>query len=172
MKQPLPKQSPLKKFNPIIDEDGLLGGSLAPANVTTEEKHPLIIPGTHHNATLLVTSYHEEVAHRGWPIRAAWLWIIGSKRLVSSVIFQCVISCTLRRNLQFQKILFVPVKNWKSTKVMLLCTTIFRKKATHGNSTPHIPNTWTVRGKGSLESRMQWFFSLHILNSHMKYWVL
>lgn len=55
-KQTLPKQSPLKKLNPIIDEDGLLrvGGRLTPANMTKEEKHPLIIPRTHYIATLLV----------------------------------------------------------------------------------------------------------------------
>lgn len=55
-KQTLPKQSPLKKLNPIIDEHGLLGvgGRLAPVNMTKEEKHPLIIPHTHYVATLLV----------------------------------------------------------------------------------------------------------------------
>lgn len=61
MKQTLPKQSPLKKLNPIIDENGLLrvGGRLAPACVTKEEKHPLRILCTHHIATLFLRYYHE-----------------------------------------------------------------------------------------------------------------
>ncbi|XP_073713971.1 uncharacterized protein [Misgurnus anguillicaudatus] len=114
-KQTLPKQSPLKKLNPIIDEDGLLrvGGRLAPANLTKEEKHPLIIPRTHYIATLLVRYYHEKVMHQGrhiteGAIRAAGLWIIGSKCLVSSVIFKCVVCRKLRGTLQIQKMADLP----------------------------------------------------------------
>lgn len=114
-KQTLPKQSPLKKLNPIIDEDGLLrvGGRLAPANMTKEEKHPLVIPHTHYVATLLVRYYHEKVAHQGrhiteGAIRAAGPWIIGGKCLVSSVIFKCVICRKLRGTLQIQKMADLP----------------------------------------------------------------
>ena len=114
-RQPLPKQSPLKRLNPIIDEDGLLrvGGRLTPASVPREEKHPLIIPRTHHIATLLVRYYHEKVAHQGrhiteGAIRAAGLWIIGSKCLVSSVINKCVICRRLRGAVQIQKMSDLP----------------------------------------------------------------
>lgn len=114
-RQTLPKQSPLKKLNPIIDEDGLLrvGGHLAPASVTKEEKHPIIIPRTHHIATLLVRYYHEKVAHRGHhitegAIRAAGFWITGSKSLVSSVNYKSVICCRLRGALQIQKMADLP----------------------------------------------------------------
>ncbi|KAI3361664.1 hypothetical protein L3Q82_002030 [Scortum barcoo] len=50
------KQSTLKKLNPVVDEDGLLrvGGRLSLAEVSKEEKHPLIIPHNDHIATLLV----------------------------------------------------------------------------------------------------------------------
>ena len=115
MKQVLPKQSPLTKLNPILDEDGLLriGGRLGSATLTKEEKHPLIIPHTHHIASLLVRYYHEKVAHQGrhiteGAIRAAGLWIIGSKRLVSSVIYKCVICRRLRGTLQIQKMADLP----------------------------------------------------------------
>jgi hypothetical protein len=48
-----PKQSTLKKLNPVIDEDGLLrmGGRLSSVDMSQDEKHPLIIPRTHHVAT-------------------------------------------------------------------------------------------------------------------------
>lgn len=61
------KQSTLKKLNPIVDEDGLLrvGGRLSRADLKKEEKHPLIIPHTHHIATLLVRNFHKQVAHQG-----------------------------------------------------------------------------------------------------------
>lgn len=63
-RQTFPKQSTLKKLNPIVDKDGLLrvGGRLSYADLSKEEKHPLIIPHVHHVATLLVRYFHEQVA--------------------------------------------------------------------------------------------------------------
>ncbi|PWA27943.1 hypothetical protein CCH79_00020810, partial [Gambusia affinis] len=97
----LPKQSPLQKLNPVKDSNDLLrvGGRISSAEMSNEEKHPLIIPRTCHIATLLVRFFHKEVAHQGRHItegalRAAGYWIIGAKRLVSSVIHKCVI-CAL-----------------------------------------------------------------------------
>lgn len=87
----------LKKLNPVVDKDSLLrvGGHLPAADLTENEKHPLIIPSTSNIAMLIVTHYHEQVAHQGrhiteGAIRGAGYWIIGGKRLVSSVIHKCV----------------------------------------------------------------------------------
>ena len=107
----LPKQSPLKKLNPVTDEDGLLlvGGRISSApDLSREEKHPLIVPRTHHIATLLVRFYHEQVVHQGrhiteGAVRAAGYWIIGGKQLVSSVIHKCVTFRKLRGRLQDQR---------------------------------------------------------------------
>ncbi|XP_028254480.1 uncharacterized protein LOC114430714 [Parambassis ranga] len=111
----LPRHSCLKRLNPLIDENGLLriGGRLAPADLTREEKHPVIIPHGHHIATLMVRYYHEKVAHQGrhiteGAIRAAGLWITGSKRLVSSILYKCVICRKLRGALQVQKMSDLP----------------------------------------------------------------
>lgn len=100
--QTRPKQNTLNRLNPIMDRDGLLrvGGRLSSANLSEEEKHPLIIPHSHHVATLLTRHFHEKVAHQGrhitdGAIRAAGYWIIGSKRLVSTVIHKCVTCCKL-----------------------------------------------------------------------------
>ncbi|XP_039870639.1 uncharacterized protein LOC120723317 [Simochromis diagramma] len=113
---PLPKQSCLQRLNPVIDEDGLLrlGGRLAPANLTKDEKHPLIIPNAHHIAILLIRYHHEKIAHQGrhlteGALRGAGFWIIGSKRLVSSVIYKCVLCRKLRGRLQTQKMADLPV---------------------------------------------------------------
>lgn len=114
-RQTCPKQNTLKKLNPVIDKDGLLrvGGRLSSADLSKEEKHPLIIPHTHHVATLLVRHFHEQVVHQGrhiteGAIRAAGYWIIGSKRLVSSVIHKCVTCCKLRGRLENQKMADLP----------------------------------------------------------------
>lgn len=116
--QAFPKKSTLKKLNPIVDEDGLLhvGGRLSCADLTKEEKHPLIIPHTHRIATLLVRHFHEQVAHQGrhitkGAIRSAGYWIIGSKHLVSSVIHKCVTCCRLRGRLEHQKMADLPANH-------------------------------------------------------------
>lgn len=76
--------------NPIIDEDRLMGiVGRTSAVMTWEEKHPLIIPKNHHIATLLVRYYHEQVARQG-VVQSSGLWIVGSKTLVSSVVYKCV----------------------------------------------------------------------------------
>lgn len=87
---------------------------MAPANLTKEEKHRLIISNAHHIAVLLIRYYHEKVVHQGrhkteGVLRGAGFWIIGSKRLVSSVIHKCVLSRKLRGQLQIQKMSDLPV---------------------------------------------------------------
>lgn len=114
----LPKDSPLKALDPFIDVDGLLrvGGRIKEAELQSEEKTPIIIPGKHHIATLLVRYYHQKTQHQGrlfteGALRAAGFWIIGGKRRVSSVIYGCVTCRKLRgtphkRWLIFQQIAF------------------------------------------------------------------
>lgn len=92
---------------------------MAPANLTKEEKHRLIIPNAYHIAVLLIRYYHEKVAHQGrhkteGVLRGAGFWIIGSKRLVSSVIHKCVLCRKLRGQLQIQKMSDLPVDRLSS----------------------------------------------------------
>ena len=74
----------------------------------TKDKNPLIIPSRHHIATLLVRHYHETVRHQGrhfteGAIRAASFWIIDGKRLISSVIHNCIKCRRLRGRQEVQK---------------------------------------------------------------------
>lgn len=83
------------------------------AELSEEEKQPVIIPYDHHVATLLVRYHHEQVVHQGrhiteGAIRSAGLWILGGKRLVSAVIHKCVICRKLRGKLQSQKMAELP----------------------------------------------------------------
>ncbi|KAK0150328.1 hypothetical protein N1851_008573 [Merluccius polli] len=111
----LPKESPLKALDPFIDADGLLrvGGRIREAELQPDEKFPLIIPGKHHIATLLVRPHHQKTQHQGrlfteGTLRAAGLWIVGGKRRVSSVIFGCVTCRKLRGTPQTQKMADLP----------------------------------------------------------------
>ena len=109
------KDSPLKALDPFIDTDGLLrvGGRIREAELQQQEKTPLIIPGKHHIATLLVRYYHEKTQHQGrlfteGALRAAGFWIVGGKRRVSSVIHGCVTCRKLRGTPQTQKMAELP----------------------------------------------------------------
>ena len=54
-------------MDPILEDNGLLRvrGRLSSADMSWEEKHPVILPKNHHVSTLLVRQYHEKVAHQG-----------------------------------------------------------------------------------------------------------
>ncbi|XP_074485799.1 uncharacterized protein LOC141764441 [Sebastes fasciatus] len=108
-------RSPLEKLDPFIDEEGLMrvGGRLQSADLSELEKHPLIIPANHHVATLLVRHYHNQVAHQGrqfteGALRTAGLWVVGGKRLISSVVHKCVTCRKLRGRLEEQKMANLP----------------------------------------------------------------
>ncbi|XP_076862530.1 uncharacterized protein LOC143514793 [Brachyhypopomus gauderio] len=111
----IPSNSPLKNLDPFVAIDGLLkvGGRLQHSNISQCEKTPVIIPGNHHIATLIIRHHHEQVHHQGrlfteGAIRSAGFWIIGGKRKTSSVIHQCVICRRLRAPVSSQKMADLP----------------------------------------------------------------
>lgn len=111
----IPKDSTLRKLDPFIDENGLMrvGGRIKEARLERDEKNPLIIPGSHHIARLLVRHYHEQTRHQGrlfteGAIRTAGLWIIGVRGHVSSVIYKCVTCRKLRGTFESQKMANLP----------------------------------------------------------------
>lgn len=59
----LPRDDPILSLSPYVDKDGLLrvGGRLNNGEIHANENNPIIIPGRHHIATLLVRHYQEEV---------------------------------------------------------------------------------------------------------------
>ena len=109
------KDSPLRKLNPCVGEDGLLriGGRLNHATLSTREKFPLVIPGRSHIATLLVRHYHEKVKHQGrvfteGSVRTAGFWIVGAKKCINSILHKCVVCNKLRGRTTEQKMADLP----------------------------------------------------------------
>ena len=101
----------------MIDKEGFVrvGGRLEQAGLSYEERHPLILPSSHHVTTLLVTSYHGKVQHQGRHftlglIKSSGFWIIGGKRIVNSVINSCIKCKKLRGRQQIQKMADLPVE--------------------------------------------------------------
>ncbi|XP_023265919.1 uncharacterized protein LOC111657824 [Seriola lalandi dorsalis] len=110
-KRDLSSSSSLYKLHPLIDENGLLrvGGRLAESKLSSHEANPLLIPGKHHIATLLIRHHHVAVKHQGrhfteGAVRASGLWIVGAKRCISSIIYRCV-TCRKLRGREEQQIM-------------------------------------------------------------------
>ncbi|XP_055017008.1 uncharacterized protein LOC129411104 [Boleophthalmus pectinirostris] len=116
-KQDLPRNSPLYKLKPIIDDKDLLrvGGRLSESKLTSQEANPLLIPRMHHITTLLIRHHHEAVKHQGrhfteGAVRASGLWLAGAKRSISSFIHKCVTCKKLRGKTEQQIMADLPAE--------------------------------------------------------------
>ncbi|KAK3102609.1 hypothetical protein FSP39_012632 [Pinctada imbricata] len=114
--KPLPRHSHILTLDPVLDDSGIIrvGGRLKLTKTDSTFKHPILIPGNHYVATLLVRKHHTDVYHQGrhlteGRVRSSGVWITGCKRLVSSVIHKYVVCRKLRGNLAAQKMSDLPV---------------------------------------------------------------
>ncbi|XP_077389538.1 uncharacterized protein LOC144026608 [Festucalex cinctus] len=119
-RKPMPKQSSLQKLNPIL-QNGLIsvGGRLKHSEIDNLEKSPVILPKGSYVSLLLTRHYHEQVKHQGrhlteGAIRSAGLWILGGKRLVNSVIHNCVTCRKLRGKQEQQYMADLPPERLKA----------------------------------------------------------
>lgn len=108
--------SAISTLAPILDSTGVMrvGGRLSQGCLPVEEINPIILSGKSHVAKLLVRHYHEKIKHQGrllteGTLRNHGFWIVGGKRLISSVIHQCVMCRKLRGSVQSQKMADLPV---------------------------------------------------------------
>lgn len=112
--QSVPKSSTLRKLNPILKNNLIcVRGRFKHAGLNNTETNPVILPKNSHISLLLVRHYHEQVKHQGrhfteGALRAAGYWIIGGKRLISSVLHKCVICRQLRRKTEVQLMANLP----------------------------------------------------------------
>ncbi|XP_021370175.1 uncharacterized protein LOC110461160 [Mizuhopecten yessoensis] len=112
----VPNDSTILSLSPYLDEKALLrvGGRMNKLRIKVqlESVNPIIISKCH-IAKLLVRHYHGQVFHQGrhfteGSLRSNGFWLIGAKRLVSSVIGQCVVCRKLRGKLMHQKMADLP----------------------------------------------------------------
>lgn len=113
----IPKQSSLRKLRPVMDDEGLLrvGGRISQSGLETSRTNPLIIPGQHHLATLLVHHHHEQVKHQGrhfteGAVRDAGLWLVGGNKCIRSILFKCVTCRRLRGPVEHQLMSDLPAE--------------------------------------------------------------
>ncbi|KAK3098915.1 hypothetical protein FSP39_024266 [Pinctada imbricata] len=111
--QSLSKSSPVLALSPYLDNILRVGGRLDKSCLTEQEKHPILIPGRHNIAKLIIGHYHDAVYHQGrhiteGSILLAGIWITAAKSLVSSFISKCVKCRKLRGQLSYQKMANLP----------------------------------------------------------------
>ncbi|XP_021370403.1 uncharacterized protein LOC110461304 [Mizuhopecten yessoensis] len=121
-KKPIPKDSPLRYLDTYLDDDGVIrvGGRIRTGDALSGQHGPIVIPGKTHLARLIVLHLHEKTRHQGrnilvGAVRSAGYWILGAKRLVSSVIHACVNCRKLRRKLVCLKMADLPEFRTKPT---------------------------------------------------------
>ena len=88
------KQSSIYKLNPFLDQ-GLLKvrGRLQQADLTDEEKHPIILPSEHRYVQLLIMDRHQRACHSGvqqtlHSLRERF-WIPRGRQVVRRIIHGC-----------------------------------------------------------------------------------
>lgn len=94
--KPLNKDSKLCSLSPTLkDNIMVVGGRLSNSNLSVGQKHPMIIPATHHFTKLLIQKIHQQTLHGGPQLVLATIrrkfWIPQSKSKVRQLINQCLI---------------------------------------------------------------------------------
>lgn len=94
--QPLSNKSPLCKFNPYLDKNGILrvGGRLNKTNLPGNMKNPAILSRNGRLTQLIINQAHHITLHGGARLTLANIrqqfWILGGNRAVKSEIRKCI----------------------------------------------------------------------------------
>ena len=142
--------SQLKSLDPFVGNDGLLrvGGRLRLSGLSTEEKHPMILPRNSHVSRIIATYIHTKTHHQGrhitsGAIRDAGYWIVGMARLVGKLIHECFFCRRVRGQMTVPRMACLPLPrisrsppfSFVGIVVMGHWNVIFRKTRGHNAST-------------------------------------
>ena len=100
--EPLPRDSRLKKLDPMLTDDGLLRvrGRLTSVDRPFDERHPVILDGGERTAQLIVGHYHRRAHHANNETVVNLLrekyWIVRLRPTVKKVAAACQL-CRIRR---------------------------------------------------------------------------
>ncbi|XP_034951552.1 uncharacterized protein [Chelonus insularis] len=109
-KQEIPNSSSLLKLTLFIDRQGLLrvGGRLNHSSLSTDTKHPYILPKDVHFSILIIDEAHKRVFHGSTQDTLMYIrnqyWILGGRNPIRSFILKCV-RCTRYRRLQASQLM-------------------------------------------------------------------
>ncbi|XP_055522990.1 uncharacterized protein LOC129717170 [Wyeomyia smithii] len=92
----VPKNSPLRWFNPFISKDQVirLGGRLKNSLEPDEVKHPVALPARHRFTRMLLDYYHVRLLHAGPQLLLSVVrlrfWPLGGRSLARQIIHKCL----------------------------------------------------------------------------------
>jgi len=98
---PLPRGSKISRFNPFL-RDGLvrLGSRLQCADLTREQRHPLLLDGAHRFTELLILQTHIRLHHFVVRIILSQLrnefWVLRARHAIKRVIHTCLVCKTMK----------------------------------------------------------------------------
>lgn len=113
-RQALPRQSPLQRFLPVVDPQGILriGGRLQNAFLRPDEKYPAIVPNDSHLAELLIRDAYQRTLHGGPQLVASYLlrshWIVRARNRIRRLAHQCIQCTRFGGRLQAQQMAPLP----------------------------------------------------------------
>ncbi|XP_055589397.1 uncharacterized protein LOC129741675 [Uranotaenia lowii] len=102
------RSSRLRWLVPMVREDGILciGGRLEHSDLSTESKHPMIIPGNHQFSNLLAEIYHIRLLHAGPQLMLSSMrlkfWPLSGRDLCRRITHQCLTCFRMKPKLQQQ----------------------------------------------------------------------
>ncbi|XP_062711250.1 uncharacterized protein LOC134289447 [Aedes albopictus] len=92
---PVARNSPLRWYNPQMDENGILrvGGRLAHSEESPRTKHPIVLPARHALTELILQHHHQMYLHAGPQLLLGTVrqryWPLGGRNLARKVVHQC-----------------------------------------------------------------------------------
>jgi len=100
---PLPDGSKIARFNPFLDEGLIrLDGRLHFAELSREQRQPLLLDGRHHFTNMLILQTHIRLHHLGVRIILAELreefWILRARQTIKQVLHTCL-PCQIAKGL-------------------------------------------------------------------------
>ena len=106
----LASSHPLSRLTAYVDQHGVLrvGGRLKFANIPSDSKHQMILPGHSHLSGLIIQQAHLQTLHGGTQLTLGTVrqryWIVGGRAPVRSHILKCVV-CARHRGIRAQQLM-------------------------------------------------------------------
>lgn len=94
--EPLPKKCKISGLAPFFDEQNIfrVRGRLQRSKLPYRQRHPIILPHSHHFTNLVIDDAHSSTLHGGASVTITHIrgsyWIVNSRQAVRSRIRQCV----------------------------------------------------------------------------------
>jgi hypothetical protein len=99
---PLPPESLVAHFNPLIDDGFLrIGARFEFADLSRKHIHPILLNGSHHFTAQLIMQTHNRLHHLGFRIVLSELreefWILRGRQAIKKLLYTCL-PCKIAKN--------------------------------------------------------------------------